>query len=147
MSIMQAVLVAVALGNAGDALRYGPDYLAYFNFFVKPADSWKLATDSNLDWGQGLIALRHYEQSHPNEQVHLAYFGDVPPSLYGIRALPLGENQRVTGTVVISATNMSGQYLDNPEAYHWLLSYPRKAVLAHSLYVFEVPEDRPSSDR
>ena len=63
---MPVVLVALAL-NAADALRYAPDYLSYFNIFVRPQNSWRLLTDSNLDWGQGLISLRKYEQQHPGE--------------------------------------------------------------------------------
>jgi hypothetical protein len=29
--------------------------------------------------------------------------------------------------------------LQNPARYHWLLGYPLKTVLDHTLYVFEVP--------
>ena len=35
-----AVLLLALVLNAADALRYAPDYLAYFNVFVKPEDSW-----------------------------------------------------------------------------------------------------------
>ena len=31
------------------------------------------------------------------------------------------------------------QLLRDPLAYHWLLQYPRKTILNHSLHVFEVP--------
>ena len=62
------VILALCL-NAADAVRYAPDYLAYFNIFVKPETSWRLLTDSNLDWGQGLITLRAYEQQHPHESL------------------------------------------------------------------------------
>src|SRR4029077_9873286 len=54
-------LIALAI-HAGDVLRYAPDYLSYFNLFVSPASSYKLLSDSNVDWGEGLVALRHYEQ-------------------------------------------------------------------------------------
>ncbi len=40
---------------------------------------------------------------------------------------------------VVSATHLSGQLLKDPLAYHWLLQYPRKTILNHSLHVFEVP--------
>ncbi len=42
--------------NVVDTLRYAPGYLSYFTPFVNPATSWKLLSDSNLDWGQGLSA-------------------------------------------------------------------------------------------
>jgi 4-amino-4-deoxy-L-arabinose transferase-like glycosyltransferase len=133
-----ALLAALAL-NAADGLRYAPDYLSHFNIFVRPAESWRLLTDSSLDWGQGLLALREYQAAHPGETLHLAFFGPVEPALYGIRYVPLGENERATGTVIVSATHLSGQLLKDPKAYHWLLQYPRKTILNHSLHVFEVP--------
>ena len=73
------LFIALAL-NAADCLRSAPDYLAYFTPLVAPTNRWHLLTDSNLDWGQGLIAVRNYERDHPGEQVRLAYFGSVDPS-------------------------------------------------------------------
>ncbi len=143
------LLAVAAVGLlAADSFRYAPDYLSYFNVFVRPGESWRLLTDSNLDWGQGLLALRKYQLQHPNEQIHLAYFGGLSglgllPSAYGIRYLPLHENDRASGTVVVSATHLSGQLLQNPSSYHWVLQYPRKAILNHTLQVFEIPVDRP----
>jgi hypothetical protein len=134
-----ALLVVAVFLQAGDCLRYAPDYLSYMNIFVNPRKGYELLSDSNTDWGQGLVALRKYQASHPSETLHLAYFGLVDPSWYGIRYLPLGEGERATGTVVVSATHLSGQLLQNPASYHWLLVYPLKTVLDHTLYVFEVP--------
>ena len=140
---MAAVILALSL-NAADALRYAPDYLAYFNIFVKPQTSWRLLTDSNLDWGQGLLALRKYEQQHPGEAVHLAYFGSVDPSLYGVRAIPLAPDEQVKGTVVAGATCLSGQALDDPASYYWLwqghdgeVRVREGPILDHCLWVFD----------
>jgi len=133
------VLLAVAL-NAADALRYAPDYLSYFTPFVPPSQSYKLLSDSNLDWGQGLLALRGYQAAHPQEKIYLAYFGSVDPAAYGLRVEKLEGNQRVSGaTVVISATQLTGQMLENFDAYHWVLRYPQTAILNHSLHVFRIP--------
>jgi Dolichyl-phosphate-mannose-protein mannosyltransferase len=134
------LFVALVVVNAADVLRYAPGYLSYFTPFVNPAASWKLLSDSNLDWGQGLLALRDYQNAHPNDTIHLDYFGTIDPKLYGIRYVQLNPNDRVTGTVVVSATNLSGQLLDDPNSYHWLLQYPAQ-ILDHSLYVFQVPAD------
>jgi hypothetical protein len=131
-------LLALALAlNAVDALRYAPDYLAYFNVFVKPQNSWRLLTDSNLDWGQGFIALRKYQQQHPSEPLYLAYFGTVDPWLYGIKAAPLVANQRVRGTVVVSPNCLSGQYLEDHNGFHWLWQYEPQRVLDHSLWMYD----------
>lgn len=139
----RAVLVllvgALAL-NVGDVLRYAPDYLSYFNLSVSSAGSYKLLSDSNVDWGQGLIALGQYQQEHPSAPIHLAYYGNVAPDAYGIRTIALAPNERVSGTVIISASYLSGQSLPDPNSYRWVLQYPTKLILNHSLYVFEVPD-------
>jgi hypothetical protein len=139
-----ALFVALLIANAADVLRYAPGYLSYFTPFVNPATSWKLLSDSNLDWGQGLLALRDYQAQHPNDPMYLDYFGTIDPKIYGIRYTQLHPDQRVTGTVVVSATYLSGQLLDDPNGYHWLLQYPA-TILDHSLYVFHVPESASTS--
>ncbi len=133
----RVILVLALCLNVVDALRYAPDYLSYFNIFVNPASSWRLLTDSNLDWGQGLVALRDYEQQHPDKALHLAYFGSVVPALYGVRAIPLAPQEHVSGTVVAGASCLSGQVLDNSESYRWLWPYQPKQVIDHALWVFD----------
>jgi dolichyl-phosphate-mannose-protein mannosyltransferase len=136
-----AVGVAVVLiaMQAADAARYAPDYLSYLAPIVPSDRGYEWLSDSNLDWGQGLLALRAYERAHPDREMWLAYFGGVDPRSYGIGARSFGEHDRVRGTVVVSATHLSGQYLNDPSAYRWLLEHPRTALLDHTLHVFEVP--------
>jgi 4-amino-4-deoxy-L-arabinose transferase-like glycosyltransferase len=137
-----ALLILLAALNAADALRYAPGYLSYFNPFVRPSESFRLLTDSNLDWGQGLLALRDYQDHHPGERIALSYFGSVDPQLYGIQSDFFSGQRRVSGTVVVSATNLSGQYLAEPERYRWLLEQKPVKILDHSLYVFEFPDNQ-----
>lgn len=144
---IMVLLLALVVVNAADTLRYAPGYLSYFTPFVNPATSYKLLSDSNLDWGQGLLALRKYQAEHPNDPIHLDYFGTMDPSLYGIRYIPLPQNERASGTVVVSATYLSGQLLKDPNSFHWLFQYPRVAILDHSLYVFQVPADQHQAEK
>jgi dolichyl-phosphate-mannose--protein O-mannosyl transferase len=134
------LLIFLAALNAADALRYAPGYLSYFTPFVRPAESFRLLTDSNLDWGQGLLALRDYQRDHPGERISLSYFGSVEPQVYGIQSDFLGGHKHVLGTVIVSATNLSGQYLAEHDKYRWLLERKPVKILDHSLYVFKVPD-------
>lgn len=134
---MMAIVLALCL-NAADALRCAPDYLAYFNIMARPQNRWQLLSDSNLDWGQGLIALRQYQQQHPEEHLHLAYFGSVDPTLYGIQAIPLAEHDEARGAIVIGATLLSGQTLEDPDAYHWLWPHPPDSVIDRCMWVYDV---------
>ncbi len=136
------LLLALAL-NAADAMRYAPDYLSYFNVFVRPQNSWRLLTDSNLDWGQGLISLRNYEREHPSEMMYLAYSGSVDPTLYGVQAMPWRPNEHVDGKLAVGATCLSGQILDDPASYRWLWGVEPTEILDHSLWLYEVPGNVP----
>jgi hypothetical protein len=135
---MKMFLIFLVALNAADALRYAPGYLSYFTPFVRPAESYRLLTDSNLDWGQGLLALKDYQRNHPDERIGLSYFGSIDPQAYGIKSEFFGGHKRVASTVIISATNLSGQYLAEPGRYRWLLQEKPVAILDHSLYVFQL---------
>jgi len=134
---MVALVLALCL-NAADALRYAPDYLAYFNFFVRPQTSWELLSDSNLDWGQGLISMRRYQQQHPDEALQLAYFGSIDPALYGVRATPLAGHDQANGTLIVSTTLLTGQTIKDPDAYHWLWPYPAEQTIDHCLRMYDL---------
>jgi 4-amino-4-deoxy-L-arabinose transferase-like glycosyltransferase len=141
------LLVLAVLFNVADVLRYAPGYLSYCNVLIPNRKSYKYFSDSNLDWGQGLIALRQYQDQHPSEQIWLAYFGSVDPAVYGIRAKSLKEGQKVSGTVVVGATNLAGEYLSDPDGYRWVTKYPLKTILDHCMFVYTVPPDANLRDR
>jgi hypothetical protein len=134
---VRTLLIVMVILQAADIARYAPDYLSYFTLAVRPSESWKLLSDSNTDWGQGMFALREYQREHPAESIYLAYVGEVDPAFYGIRYTRLGESDHPTGTVIVSATHLSGQLLKDHHAFRWLLAYPRKTLLNHTLYVFD----------
>jgi len=74
------LLVCLGLG-----LRHHPHHLAYFNEWAGgPLGGRRYLADSNLDWGQDLLALRQWLQEHEIQRVGLAYFGMVPPAELGI---------------------------------------------------------------
>jgi len=78
-----ALLVLLA---AETAWRF-PNYLAYFNGLVRPAEAYRHVVDSSLDWGQELPAARRYIAEHPEgAPYYLSYFGMASPAYYGISA-------------------------------------------------------------
>ena len=64
-----------------------PNYLAYFNGLVAPADGYRHLVDSSSDWGQELPAVRLYLSRHalPGPR-YLSYFGSDSPAYYRIPA-------------------------------------------------------------
>lgn len=132
------LLVSLAI-NAVDVLRYAPDYLSYFNPLVSPRESYRLLSFSDLDWGQGLLALKRYAAEHPQEKLYVATVGTATPAAYGIKAERLKPNEYHSGTIVVSATNLAGFNPGGPSGYAWVQKYPLKTMLNHSLFVYQVP--------
>lgn len=144
-----------------------PHYLPYFNWLSGGPDHGHFyLLDSNLDWGQDLIGLRHYMEQEQIDEIDLAYYGRVPPEVYGIRyrpALPAGRDGKSTGAsrrfepqtrhVALSANFLWGRtYIVNGDARYWLdsadiyesyRSRKPKAIIGHTIYVFEAAEGDP----
>ncbi len=81
--------LAVAAGLAGGVTALAgihPHELTYFNALAGgPLAGRHILADSNLDWGQGLIALERIQRAQPEFQdLTLYYFGDTDPAHYGV---------------------------------------------------------------
>jgi hypothetical protein len=125
-----------------------PDYLAWFNWASGgPSHGHEYLLDSNLDWGQDLIALRRFQEREGIESLDLAYFGRVPPEVYGVNYRPLGA-QPAGRYAAISANLLWGRmYIINGDPRYWpedpdTFAEYRKlkpiAVLGHTIYVFDM---------
>jgi hypothetical protein len=80
-----ALLVVQGIETA----RTAPWYLSFFNVFAGgPGRGYRIVNDSNVDWGQGLIALRDEMKRRGITKVHLAYHGTADPAIYGIDYVP-----------------------------------------------------------
>ena len=79
LALIQAVEVAAA----------SPWYLAFYNTLVGGVGAgYSIVNDSNVDWGQGLIALRDELRRRGIAPVNLAYHGTTDPAVYGIDYIP-----------------------------------------------------------
>jgi hypothetical protein len=71
---------------AAEALFVGPYFISYINFaFGGPSEGWRLLSNSDFDWGQGLIALRGWMKDHDVDRVSLLYFGYIDPGIFGVK--------------------------------------------------------------
>jgi len=77
---------AVVAALAWASLASHPYELTYFNAIADGRDrGHRVLADSNLDWGQGLIAFRQMLAHRPElSDTTLFYFGDIDPAVYGI---------------------------------------------------------------
>jgi hypothetical protein len=88
-----------------------PRFLTFVNFAVGGASNgWRLLSDSDYDWGQGLIDLHNWMRDQNVPEITLAYFGHVDPKVYGIQFYPIihpGNSQSVK-LVGVSAYFLDG---------------------------------------
>jgi 4-amino-4-deoxy-L-arabinose transferase-like glycosyltransferase len=104
------LLAALALaGQIASAASAAPDYLAYFTPAVGgSAQGYRYLVDSNLDWGQGLPALRAALERVGARRVALSYFGTADPRAYGIDAAPWPAADPRCDWLAVSATHLEG---------------------------------------
>ncbi len=136
---------------AVETLLVCPRFLTFVNFAVGgPANGWRLLSDSDFDWGQGLIDLRNWMQRQHVRSVALAYFGFVDPAVYGVRFLPIihpGDNQYVAvssyfldgleNRVVTGRNRRSIVALPYSRA---LQAKPPIAVAGHTIFIYSREE-------
>lgn len=61
-----------------------PHFISYANEFAGPRETrYKYFSDSNIDWGQGLVTLNKYVLGKQPEHVTLSYFGRDDAAAYG----------------------------------------------------------------
>jgi hypothetical protein len=89
---MRIVASILLVGLAIESLSICPRYFTFFNVAAGgPSRGWKIVNDANVDWGQGLIDLKNWQDATHSGPIELAYFGAVNPATYGIDWVPFGK--------------------------------------------------------
>jgi 4-amino-4-deoxy-L-arabinose transferase-like glycosyltransferase len=133
--VVVAIVVVVALVSTGLS---NPHSIAWTAPPFRPA--YRVAADSNVDWGQDFYRLRDWSRQH---RPYVAYFGprglgvdDVP----GARPLLSTDPHRVEGWVAVSATLLTA---NDRSQLSWLRAYCPVGTIGGSivLYRFDAPPD------
>ncbi len=144
--LLRYALLAVLGWYVAAPLSAYPWFLSYMSEYGPGrAAAYGVLVDSNIDWGQGLLALRDFMHENRIGSVYLSYFGSARPEGYGIayRALPSFfplVPMDVPGSprwLVVSATNLEPVYVNLPVAAKLRAAHP-DTVVGGSLYVDRV---------
>jgi len=143
--------LAVALGLLGlhhvtTSLRMFPDEMAYFNELVGGSTRGiHVSNDASLDAGQNLPRLARYLRQHGNPTIKLRYQGTDSPERHGIRSTPISQEEwdgRLhPGLYAVSSYALVYGMLEaqkRPQHLDWLRFMRPKAIIGHSIYVYEV---------
>ncbi|HLF02349.1 MAG TPA: glycosyltransferase family 39 protein [Anaerolineales bacterium] len=145
--VSRLTFVVLLLWHLISTLSISPHFLAYFNELVGPANGYKVLSDSNLDWGQDLPALAKYLNGR---RVYLSYFGLADPAYYGIKSDPLpawppppetrfAPADPAPGLYAISASNLVGVQLDDPNTFAYFRDLKPLTVINYSIFIYEIP--------
>ena len=86
---LRRTAVAFTLLLALESCLAAPWFLSFFNWPAGGRGTGdRLVNDSNVDWGQGLIALRDELGRRGIHRVYLSYHGTTDPAVYGIDYVP-----------------------------------------------------------
>jgi hypothetical protein len=142
---LAAAGVLLVLLQATSAYVAMPYPLAYFNRLAGGArEGARYLDDSNLDWGQGLVALSRYQSTAARgASLGLIYHGSLNPRACGIETVALGRlldgpgpggpsGRRLLG---VSATALCQDPRLRP-----LLGVPPVEQAAFSIYVYDVED-------
>ena len=109
--------------------------------------------DSNLDWGQDLVGLKSFVDKNKIDRIRLSYYGMSDPAYYGInyQYLPSPKFQPWTqrhrneenfklekGIYAISATNISGIFLNDPNTFEYFRKLKPIDSIGNSILIYEV---------
>jgi 4-amino-4-deoxy-L-arabinose transferase-like glycosyltransferase len=153
-SIRWRIAVAALLAfTVVSSIHSFPDFLPYSNEAAGgPSNTWRLVTDSNDDWGQGLKWTKTYMDRHPTQDCWFDYFNFlVSPAYYGIHCKPLPSSMAlqfglgtpsvpstISGTVYLSSVETTGLFsgpgLLNP--YHTFADRKPDAEIGNAILVY-----------
>jgi hypothetical protein len=152
--LRSALALALIGWAAASSLAVFPHDLAYFaEWSGGPARGYRWLVDSSLDWGQDLYALPEALKDEPGP-VYVSYFGPTDPRVIGLSHDPLPNWDREAGPAfhpanpdpglyAISATNLQGVLLPDPEAFDFFRRRPPDGQVGYSILLYRVPAPNP----
>ena len=150
----KVAVAALLLLTVFSSLHSYPNFLAYSNeLFGGPTHTYRFATDSNADWGQGLKWTKTYLEQHPDDNCWFDYYGNprVDLSYYGIHCKPLLGGfahvvgmggtpvpSTISGTVLVSSTETNGLLWgpDNLNPYQLFHDRVPDATIGNIIFVY-----------
>lgn len=149
--ITRLILIIIILIQAIFIHSHFPNYIGYFNFLAgNQNNNFTIATDSNIDWGQDVKKLSHYIKVNQLRDTKMNLFGVVNTELYDVPYIQYGpswvkENNDieyclplVDSLFAISATQLSGVYLNNNQCFSWLSGKRPVKTIGTSIFIYSL---------
>lgn len=144
--LVALLLIWMALGT----IATFPHFMSYYNELGGGAkEGYRIAVDSNYDWGQDLTRLKAYMTRHHIEKIALHYFGGGEPTYYLDNTFEPWWSSRgpAAGWFAISASVREGSWgrythglsIKPEDTYEWLKPYQPVARAGQSIFIYKLP--------
>ncbi len=132
------------------SIRAFPFYISYFNELGGGTkNGYKIAVDSNYDWGQDFYRLLALVKKYKIDKLYLDYFGGEDPAYYlGSAYVPLNpQNETIhpAGWVAVSVNQLMGGiakpvlgFNQQTGYYDWLLQYTPVDRAGNSIFLYYI---------
>lgn len=137
---LRPVFLTLLVWTTSSSLRACPLSLTYFNELAGgPENGAFHLLDSNLDWGQGLLALKKWNDARTdNLPLYVSYSGLFDPAHVGINCRPVptvtdGALRLPRGHYAISVNQLFGE-----DVMEFLRNRPSTRVLQHSIAMYKI---------
>ena len=135
------------------AVQWWPNGLAYTNgLWGDSRKGYLLVSDSNYDWGQGLLELRQWQGAHPDKPLCLWYFGydpahtiftDIPSGALTARNVQEVQTALRGKYLAASATQVYGGYNDTKQPLVACLRQMQPVAQTTTFLIYDFTRVRP----
>lgn len=147
-----AMILLLGTWYAGSSVASFPGYLSYYNELAQ-GQGWKIAVDSNYDWGQDFYQLTDFVEKNSIQKIQLDYFGGENPEYWlGDKYVKLDpksmspeERNQIQGWVAVSLNQLLGGravaapgYDQPTDYYRWLDQYTPVARAGTSILIYHL---------
>jgi len=154
--IRQAVITLILFlffWYATSSLLAFPHYVPYYNKLGGGLDKgYKIAVDSNYDWGQDFYRLLSFIEKNNIQKISIDYFGGESPEYWlGKKYQKLepkkvaAEEKNIQGWVAVSLNQLMGGVAKPAEGfdqetgyYHWLEEYKPVGRAGYSIFIYHI---------
>lgn len=148
--VRETILTVLVASGVLGVLAQSPHYLSYFNALGGGTDNgWRIAVDSNYDWGQDMKRLAQFVKENDIAQIRVDYFGASESRYYlNSHVTPYNPLQEgpVQGWLAVSVSFLQrgrGEavpgFAEPTGYYRWLDAYSPIARAGKSIFIYYIP--------